>query len=449
MLKKGIPALLIVFSILLPNIGLAAFKANVAKVVITPEYDMWMAGYAARNKPSEGKLHDLYAKALALEDENGKKAIFVTTDLISIPAQLSQRIAEWAKEQFGISRSDLILTSSHTHSGPALRDNLKEMYGLNDKQWKLVVRYMEALEVKLKDVITQSLDELKAVQLYRGMGEADFAVNRRAYSQSGVHIGVNPIGPVDHDVPVLKVVDQNGNIMAVLFGYACHNTTLSIYKFSGDYAGFAQLYLEEQHPETTAMFFTGCGGDINPNPRREISLAKSHGRELGKAVGTVLAGSMQEVEGTFTAAFSTIDLPLTPAPSREQIEVELKSPNIYIQRRARRLLQTLEEKGSIPETYPYPLQVWRVNDFVIIAMGGEVVVDYSLLFKHTFGEDNTWVIGYANDVCAYIPSLRVLREGGYEGADSMIYYGFHGPWGEPLEDLIVKEVENLVSKTKR
>ncbi len=145
-----------------------------------------------------------------------------------------------------------------------------------------------------------------------------------------------------------------------------------------------------------------------------------------------------------------VDLNLTPAPSKEELYKQAENDNKYIQYRAKSLLATLDEKGEIPTKYPYPLQVWRLgDDFMIIAMGGEVVVDYSLLFKHQFGEENTWVIGYANDVCAYIPSLRVLREGGYEGEGAMVYYNFHGPWAEDVEDIIVQEVHQLAEAKAR
>nr|HPG89491.1 hypothetical protein [Hyphomicrobium sp.] len=70
----------------------------------------------------------------------------------------------------------------------------------------------------------------------------------------GYQIGENPQGPVDHTVPVLAARAEDGRLLAVLFGYACHNTTTAIYEINGDYAGFAQLALEQQHPGATALF---------------------------------------------------------------------------------------------------------------------------------------------------------------------------------------------------
>ena len=89
---------------------------------------MWMAGYASRTKPSEGKLHDLHAKAVCLEDAKGKRLVLVTTDLIGIPRHVSVDVATEVEKRFGIKRAELMLTASHTHCGPVIRDNLIDMY---------------------------------------------------------------------------------------------------------------------------------------------------------------------------------------------------------------------------------------------------------------------------------------------------------------------------------
>jgi len=424
-----------------------AWKAGMAKVVITPGFNMWMSGYAARNKPSEGTVQDLFAKALALEDAEGRRAVILTTDLIGLPGVLSERVAKKVTEDTGIPRAALMLTSSHTHSGPVLRGNLETMYALSKEEWAKVTQYTAELEQKLVQVIENAVRNLEPARISRGVGTAGFAINRRQYNLNGISIGHNPIGPVDHDVPVLKVTDSEGKLAAVLFGYACHNTTLDFYQFCGDYAGYAQEYVEKENPEAVAMFFSGCGADANPNPRRELDHAKAHGQELGQAVQKVLSQSMQEVTGPLRTTQEVINLPFSSPPSREQIEAQLKDPDVYVQRRAQSLLKQLDEQGQLPETYPYIIQVWSFGkDFIFTALAGEVVVDYSLRLKHELGENKVWVAAYANDVCAYIPSLRVLREGGYEANDSMIYYGFHGPWAPPVEEMIISTIHKLVKQ---
>jgi hypothetical protein len=113
------------------------------------------------------------------------------------------------------------------------------------------------------------------------------------------------------------------------------------------------------------------------------------------------------------------------------------------------MLDILERDGRLPDRYPYPVQVWQFGrDLTFLALAGEVVVDYSLRFKNLYGWNNTWVAGYSNDVFAYIPSLRVLREGGYEGGGAMIGYGQPGPFGAAVEETIAEKVDEVVRRAR-
>jgi hypothetical protein len=420
------------------------WKAGAGSVVITPEQDMWLSGYASRKAPSAGKIHDLHAKAIVFEDAGGAKSAIVTTDLIGMTKALSDETARIVKEKFGIPRERLMVTASHTHCGPVLGGSLEVMFDLDAEQSRRVAEYTRALPGKMADAVARAVADLGEARLEWTQGEAGFAVNRRQYTLGGVVIGVNPIGPVDRSVPVLVARRPDGSIKAVLFGYACHNTTLSFQQICGDYAGFAQAYLEEKVPGATALFVEGCGGDANPNPRGTLELAQQHGEALGQAVLTVAGTRLGLVRGPIHAAFREVSLALSAAPSREALEAQSKDEDVYIARRAKRLLSEWDAKGSLATAKAYPVQVWRFGDGLqMVALGGEVTVDYALRLKYEFGAERTFVIGYANDVMAYIPSLRVLREGGYEADTSNIYYGLYGPWAPTIEETIIGAVHEL------
>src|SRR5579859_3484460 len=187
-----------------------AFKAGVATVVITPKEFIWMAGYAARNKPAQGKQHDLFAKALALEDGSGTKLVLVTTDLVGLPRAISAPVAEAVAKKTSLPRERLLLTSSHTHCGPVVRDNLMDMYDMTPDMRQKVIAYGGELKEKLVQVVVDALADLKPASLRVGQGEAKFAVNRREPTPTGIINGKNPAGPVDHDVPVLEVMSTEG-----------------------------------------------------------------------------------------------------------------------------------------------------------------------------------------------------------------------------------------------
>jgi len=422
------------------------WKAGAASVIITPEVDMPMSGYASRNKPSEGKAQDLFAKALALEDAAGGRFVIVTMDLIGLPRDLRLHLEKRAREAYALPGERLLLNASHTHCGPAFRvgntnaDDIPPSEALGDA-------YGRQLEEKIFALIGAALKDSAPARLNYSHARAGFAMNRRLPSPTGYQNSPNPDGPVDHEVPVLSVSDGDGKLRALLFGYCCHNTTLHFNQFCGDYAGFAQEYLQADHPGVTALFLNGCSGDQNPYPRGTLEFAQRHGRALAMAVEAALAVKPpREVNGPLTAEFAEIPLAYGPVPTREEFEQRLQSKDIYIAGAARRMLERLAKDGKLPTEYPYPVQVAHFGEgLVLAALGGEAVVDYSLrLKKELAGKAAVWVAAYSNDVMGYIPSRRVREEGGYEGVEAMRFSLIHpGPWAPELEEKIVAKVHEL------
>jgi Neutral/alkaline non-lysosomal ceramidase, N-terminal len=420
-----------------------SWKAATARAAITPQAPMWMSGYAARNKPSHGVVHDLWAKALALKDPNGRSALLITLDVCGIGRDLSTRVRDAIGTRLGLGREQIVIACSHTHSGPVVGNNLLTMYKLDQAQADLVTQYAQSLEKTLLQISEQAMGRLADARLSYGIGRCDFAVNRRANKEPEVpslRERLQLKGPVDHDVPVLRVDRLDGSLLAVLFGYACHCTVLDGYEFCGDYAGFAQIELESAHAGAQAMFVAGCGGDQNPIPRRSLALAARYGKDLAASTSAVLAGPLRRVTGELSATYEEIPLAFGPLPSRDQIERDTQSSNFYTASRAKLLLETIKRQGSLAQTYPYPVQAWRLGGLTWILLGGEVVVDYSLRIKRNLGSSHTWVSAYCNDVMAYIPSKRVLEEGGYEGGGAMLYYGLPTSWSPEAEEAIIAAV---------
>jgi hypothetical protein len=160
---------------------------------------------------------------------------------------------------------------------------------------------------------------------------------------------------------------------------------------------------------------------------------------------------MIPVRGAFHARYARISLPLDQLPTREQLAADLLSKQVAVRRRADRLIKLLDAGEKIPDQYRhYPVQVWRLGDGLRwVSLGGEVVVDYALrLKKELGGQRPIWITAYANDVMAYIPSVRVLKEGGYEGETAMVYYGMPTKWAPPIEELIVGKVHELVDAVR-
>ncbi|MDZ4802544.1 MAG: neutral/alkaline non-lysosomal ceramidase N-terminal domain-containing protein [Bryobacteraceae bacterium] len=442
-------------SILLLVAALAAaaappeYKAGIGRVEITPAGPIWMSGYASRTKPSEGVLQKLWAKALAVQDRRGTKLVIVTTDLIGLPRSISDAVGARVEKQYGISRGNLLLNSSHTHTGPLIRKNLEVMVALDQLNRRVVDDYSTKLTDQLVDVVGSAVGAMKPASLSWGQGKAGFAMNRREKTASGVKIGLNPNGPMDHSVPVVRVADAEGKTLALLFGYACHNTTLTgeHYQISGDFAGYAQADVEAAQPGVTAMFIQLCAGDQNPNPRSEVKYAEQHGRELSGAVQGVARGTMKPMKGHLAGTLQWKDLPVQPT-AREDFEKMLSDSQPVRVRFAQEMLRRLDARDSL-RTVAYPVQALRLGDgLVLVALGGETVVEYALRIKAAHPKLGVIVSAYSNDVMGYIPTAKMLEEGGYEPVGSTMYYGQAAPFAPEIEKIILDSAAAAIARVK-
>jgi hypothetical protein len=325
-------------------------------------------------------------------------------------------------------------------------------------------RYTQALEEKVARLIDESLASLSPARLSYSHARCGFAMNRRLKSDrpdGDPYLNrPNPEGVVDHDVPVLKVERPDGTLSAVVFGYACHNTTLKLKQYHGDYAGHAQAMIEKAHPGATALFVTGCGGDQNGYPRSRPEFSEMHGRSLATAVEAALETVARPLAGPLRMAFGKVALDYQPPPSVDRLMARLATgaeyqPGYAVYEREwdRRRLREFE-RGRIAKSYSAPVQIVRFGDgLTLVAMPGETVVDYSLRLKRELaGPAAVWVAGYSNDVFAYVPSKRVRLEGGYEAERAMTYSTnpVHPAAFEPsLEARLIGKVHQLLQATDR
>jgi hypothetical protein len=454
MIRHALPLLvLVVSSMQVIASAEAAWKAGVAKAIITPDTYMAMSGYGGRDAPADGKLTELWAKAAVLEDADGNRGVIITLDLVGIDQTLSQSICTSLRDKYGLERAQIAICTSHTHTGPVVGMNLGPLHYLiqTEEQQALIDEYAITLQTKIVAVVGDALADIRPSQLTWGTGRATFAVNRREnkpYDKAREWRTAGTLkGPIDHDVPVLAIQSTTGELRGVVFGYACHSTTLSFSQWSGDYPGYAQIELEKQHPGCIAMFWAGCGADQNPLPRSTVELAQHYGRRLADAVDAVLLTSeLLPLTESLITSYAEIALPLAELPSKQQIESDTKSTNRYVAARANMLLEQLTGGKPLSSTYPFPVQTWQIGgDIQFVTLGGEVVVDYAVRLKAELKGTKTWVAGYSNDVMAYIPSRRVLTEGGYEGGGAMVYYGLPTIWAPEVENAIVAEVHQQLA----
>lgn len=426
-----------------PEVGIAVRD-------VTPEPPIRLAGYAGRNRPAGVVDPPLVVQAAAFKNPSGERFVLAALDNCEVSRAFMEPVLKELTDKYQLEPGAVAVVSSHTHSAPVLEQTLTDMAQPPPADREAIARYSRSLKAALVEAVGAALADCRPAALEQGMGRACFAMNRRVYQGDRVVFGDNPDGPVDWDVPVLRIKDAGGAVRAILFGYACHGTSVRSgddwYVVSGEYMGYARRHIENHEPGAIAVYLTGMGADCDPSPRGRLLDAKRHGLELAGAVMGVLGRPMQRVRGPFKLAYEELDLPLAPPPGREQLEEDARSENVHVRMRAERYLKLLDAGQPLPEAVKLPVAAVRFgDDLTFVLMGGEVVVDYSRRLKRLLAADGVWPIGYAYEVPCYIPSARVIKEGGYEAESSLIYYGFYGPLRPAIEMQVIGRIEALVA----
>ena len=455
------------------------WKAGMGRRDITPRVQpIWLSGFGGRRRPSEGVLRRIFATSLVLDDGSGELSAIVSAEILGFCREMSDTIVREITARFGLTAERVTLTATHNHSAPVNTGVLPLIYNLTAEQQQVVDDYTVEINEAIVESVGDAMADLTPVKLEFGQGLAGFAVNRRRARPGCRHLPA----PVDHDVPVLAIRRLDGSLRGTVFGYACHTTALSDYRISGDYSGFAQDELETIYPGALTLFVLGCAGDINPLPRGSVEGAQTFGKILATAVRDVIEDRLETVSGPLCIRRKEAILPYASLPTECELERKLSEvatedqwllhqttivpPRLRLspeeagkvaktlasnERKSIRLqLDRLRKEGVLPDHCRLPVCVWSFGEtFVWIHIAGEPVVDYSLRLKAEHGWNRTWVSGYYDELVCYIPSLRVLLEGDYEGTEGMREYGHPVPFAESVEQTICDTIRSLMQPTSQ
>ncbi len=408
--------------------------AGAARVDVTPPAPVMLMGYASRasSGPSTNAAQRLHARALAL-GEGERTAVVVTVDQCILPGTITGELRRRLREKAGLGSAQVAFTVTHTHSAPCLTGAAPNILGraFTEAEQAGIDAYTGFFVEGVERAVLEALRDRRPSQVAWGQGRVGFARNRRTAG-----------GPVDHDLPVLRVRSMDGTLRAAWANYACHCTTMGgeLNASHGDWAGVAAMDVEASAPGAVALVSIGCGADANPEPRGSVALAERHGRELAAEMRRLMALPMTPLGAVDAATMETVELPFRGHFTREEWERRAAAPGI-VGHHARRWLGRIG-RGEVPApTLPYPVQTWAFStNLAVVFLGGEVVVDYALRLKRELDGRRLWVTAYANDVPGYIPSRRILAEGGYEAETSLWYYDRPQQFDPALEDKVVDAV---------
>jgi neutral ceramidase len=423
------------------------WEAGLSSVKITPERPVPLVGYASRTNVFKEVDEDVYAKALALKDSNGGRALLITADICILSPTVAEPICEEIAAKTGLARENIIISVSHTHSGPWVSFKASRALGLGDHITNEVIQYTRSFQKKLVEAGTDALAKLAPAKLSYGLGVANFGMNRRESTTNGVILGVNPRGYVDRAVPVLRIDSPEGELRGVLFGYACHGTTFPSDSLivSPDYPGYARDEIQKRFPKAEALFIAGLGGSANPYPRTGVDLAKQHGSELGREVCRVLETKLRVINGPLRCEMENAELPLEKL-SREQV-IEAGKAKRYLRDSADEMIAKLDRGESLLQVHKAPVGVWQFGpDLTLISLSGEVVGEYVPLIERALGPMKLWPAAYCNAVSGYIPTRQTLEEGGYECRGLYEDAGWYTP---EAQNILVEKVAELAKRAGR
>jgi len=425
--------------------GASTFSVGVSKVDVTPDMPVLLAGYGGRLTEHEGVDTSLWARAMVIGDK--KPIAIVVLDNCGISQIVTDRLVKRLAKH-GLNADQLVVAATHTHNAPTLIGYAPIVWkGRTTKeQDDRVESYTRLVIEKMEQAVVDALAKREPMSLEWALGRATFGGNRRIISSGNwVGFGFQRNAPVDHSLPVLFAKDSKGNIRAVWANYACHCTTVgSRNRIGGDWAGYANAWIENEFGKAVSLMTIGCGADIGPQPSGSLAIAENHGKAIAEEAKRLFAHKTIKLTQMPSVITRSISLPLMKPKPRDYWEKQLQSGGFHHQL-AKAMLARLDTNGEISDEVNYPLSVWKFgNELAIVFLAGEVVVDYSVRLKRELDWSRVWINGWANDMPGYIPSRRILLEGGYEADFSQVYYEQPSRYASSVEDKLVNAVKEMV-----
>lgn len=397
------------------------WKAGYAEADITPKpgQPVMPAGFG-ESRIMEGTESPLLAQALVLEDAGSRRAILFTSDLLGFGRITIDAVRHKIQSKHGIPAENVCFTASHTHWGPAVN------YRTGSRIGDVNVWYLSFLETTLLELADKALQNLAPAEIAYGSCDVQIGMCRRLPSDRGIQWAVNPAGSYDLHTPILRVRREGSPRQVVLVGHACHPTSMGkLSQWSADYPGAMRRKMQEDLEDCRAMFVNGCGADakvVYQDPATgkyefAASLDKSHqaGEKLAEAVLARMSGDqpLEPLNAKLSTTLVRGSLSLQAVPSHEEIRklaVE-GSLNSHVTWWARKNLAFPDQRRE----FDYAVQSWQLGDLTIVALEGEVCADWGAFARSLPATKHAMTIGYANEVSSYIPTARIIQEGGYEG----------------------------------
>lgn len=398
---------------------------NSSKKVISIPKNILMGGYIERVNGNVGVHDELFTRCVTLYD--GKtKVVIISNDLLEVDVEITSKVRKVLNKQYGIPYENIMVCSTHTHSGPAITE------------WDSSIKdYLQKDNIKnLKKKIIQTIidnalfciSSLKPVNICFGKSECSEVAGNRL-EENGIS---------DYSVNTIKIADKNNDVIALMINYTCHPTVLGANNLliSADFPGEIAKRLESNFANSTAIFINGACGDQSTRFKR-----RGQGFEEVERLGALLYDSvintLNEMKNTneyveINAVIENIILPKKDFPPKEELirnfinaenyknsvinsnsspgEKRLAVTKYQGALISLNLFEPLNRSGDIKSQ----IQILKIGDMEIIGVPVELFVEYGLEIKRKSLSPNRIIAGYANEVLGYVYTKEAIEKGGYE-----------------------------------
>jgi neutral ceramidase len=380
----------------------AGLRAAAAKVDITPRTSQWLMGYQARK--STGVHDPIYHRVLALESV-GTEFILVASDLTLFSPAVYDDAAAELERTLGIPRTHFWWTVTHTHAAPEVGPPgvYKALLGRSDHEWDR--EYATFVKQALLRAVREAHDHLQPARIAFGQGIAMANINRRAKDLDGtVSLGLNPDGPADRQIGLMRIERQDGSPIALVANYAIHGTVMSgqNLQIGGDAPGTVSAYLEEK-TGAPVLFVNGAAGNLAPIYSGYPDAKSGHLSQFRVLLGDRILAAVREM-GTGTA-----DVILWAGETRVTTARRdgLEWPE--------ELARYSAANGSVE----LPVRFLRIGDTVVWSAPVELFCEIAMAVREQSRFAHTFYFGYTNGWFGYLPTAQAFAEGGYEPKTSV------------------------------
>jgi neutral ceramidase len=382
----------------LAGIDAGPLRVGVASAVTTFEEPGTLAGFGGRKGVAAGVHKDVTATCVVF-DNGAARLAFLALDILALRPAEHLDFLRAAATEAGIPPQHLMVNSSHTHYAPTI--------GRKGS-------YTTLFKERTGALFQAAVDDLEPAVLDYAVGSCTMGISKRQADAKG-QIGMrpDPHRQIDPDVPVLRVLSSDGAVRVVLFGYACHPTTVGPPAWdlvNPDYPGFARDWIAAAYPGSTPVFLQGCAGDVKP---RIVTPDPSGYGRFGYVLLSPLETVAEMGHELGRAALSAVMVPPEPVPAERPTELDeaLAAP-VHLAGIVEQVQLPLREVDPSEPPRLFDMGAWRIGDLYVFGLSGEVFSQIGMRVKRELAGRRVWTNGYTGAGAVYIPDAVSHREGG-------------------------------------